>query len=487
MTDLITSEPEIWAREHILRKLRAEAQGISGTIHTVTAERVRAITEMLSRGVLPPFYPAQMQVHLTSKCTEKISPLGDCSNCSFPIVSDKHVDADRLLSALGTFADHGGRSVFLSGGGEPGYYPHIEALLTFLAEEPRGQKLELTLNTNGQFVKKLASYVDAPGREGELWRSRLRSIYSGTRGGEEALSMTSISWHEDSQATEALCMLREMRGALRLYTVIRVTSLVYYDPTCVPRRVPMSAGEVGGTPFTMTSSVAQVQRIERLAAKAGADTISFKPAHIHNDRFRTCVTNQPVYEYVRNKLELQHNAAEGNNWYWASCNSREDCALMLENSPRLNRLKTSYQHAVDILLKQKLVCLAPLVVLFLAPDGMAACCDTWGDGPGTPPIILTKTLIPPPLYYLCTLYWMLTAEQQYWPRNCVVGCGWTELNMRNPMNAWTKELIQRGRHGSLDDREMWNELLRVFRASLTSNLHSQNPPAMSVYMRSRRE
>src|ERR1017187_6172599 len=271
MPDLTTSGPEAWARQHVLRKLRAEAQGISGTIHTVTAERVRAITEMLSRGVLPTFYPAQMQVHLTSKCPEKISSMGDCSHCSFPNASDKHVDVDRLLSALGTFADHGGHSVFLSGGGEPGFYPHLEELLTFLAEDSRGQKLELTLNTNGQFVKKLASYVDAPGAQGELWRARLRSIYSGIRAGKEVLSTISVSWHEDSQATEALHVLLKMRRALRLYTVVRVSSLVYHDPARFPCQAPRSAGEVGGSPFTMTTPVAQVQTIERLAAQAGAD------------------------------------------------------------------------------------------------------------------------------------------------------------------------------------------------------------------------
>jgi len=483
MTNLITSEPEVWARENILRKLRAEAQGISGTIHTVTAERVKAITEMLSRGALPTFYPAQMQVHLTSKCPEKVSPLGDCSNCSFPNASDKHVNIDRLLSALAAFADHGGRSVFLSGGGEPGYYPYLKELLTFLAEDPRGQTLELTLNTNGRFLRKLADYTEAPGPEGELWRSRLRSIYSGTRGGKKVLSITSVSWHEDSQATEAVRMLSAMRSALRLYTVIRVSSLVYHDLACVAPQAGKSAGKVGGTPFTMTTSVAQVQAIERLATQAGADIISFKPAHINNGRFRTCVVNDSVYKYLKDKLEAQQSVAEANSELWVSCNADEDSALILENSPRLNRLKSSYQHAVDILINQKLVCLAPLVVLFLAPDGVAACCDTWGDGLGTPPVILTQTMLPPPVYYLHMLYWTLTSAKHYWPGHCVAGCGWTELNMRNPMNAWTKELIKPADHGSLNDREMWRELLRVFRGSLTSDMGSQDSPAVSVYMR----
>jgi hypothetical protein len=78
---------------------------------------------------------------------------------------------------------------------------------------------------------------------------------------------------------------------------------------------------------------------------------------------------------------------------------------------------------------------------------------------------------------------MLTSAKHYWPGHCVAGCGWTELNLSNPMNPWTQELIRPKDHGSSDDREMWNELLGVFRESLTSDLRTQDPPAGSVYIR----
>ena len=126
--DMNKPNPPDWARQSVFRKFKEEVHGKFGTVHTFTTERVKKTLSDLSNGILPNYYPAQIQINPTSSCPRKRTPLGDCVNCSFPGDGGNIIEIDGLLSALENFADNGGHSVFLSGGGEPGAYPHLDQL-----------------------------------------------------------------------------------------------------------------------------------------------------------------------------------------------------------------------------------------------------------------------------------------------------------------------------------------------------------------------
>jgi hypothetical protein len=320
---------------------KLNAQYSAGTIHTAAAERAKQIIETLSQNQLPSYYPAQIQVNLTSRCSRKHFPSGDCINCSFPSDNAQEVEIGKLLSTLKQFAIKGGRSVFLSGGGEPGSYSHLEDLLIFLSEDPDGQLLELTLNTHGTFIKRIVALSKHKGRDGKLWRSRLRVIYSGYKKDSQAMSMISISWHDDMQGSEALRLITQLRTELGLRLVIRVSSLIYHDPSDLMDKFVSSKNEVGGSVFNMTSSTGQIEQIIRLAQFNGADTISFKPAHVSSAGFRFFVTNEPAYDFIKGKIDTQNLQAHINDWDWHACRQMKDFSIFFEESPRLNRLTKS--------------------------------------------------------------------------------------------------------------------------------------------------
>jgi hypothetical protein len=198
---------------------------------------------------------------------------------------------------------------------------------------------------------------------------------------------------------------------------------------------------------------------------------------------RKFVRNEPVYEYLENVFSEQLAAGTENNWSWTACKHRGGFGILMERSPRLNRLKASYEQATITLTKQRIFCVAPLALLFLSPLGGATCCDTWEEGIGTPPFILTDTIHSCQIHYLFTLYWMLTSIGNYWPKHCVIGCGWTELNMMNPLNAWAKNILYRIDSGCLSNTELWKELLNKFRFSLGEKNYEEILPPMSTYTR----
>ena len=252
-------------------------------------------------------------------------------------------------------------------------------------------------------------------------------------------------------------MLDEMRIKLGLYVVIRISSLVYSDPATSSSLINTTGGNVGGLPFSMSTTVAQVEKIISFAKENGADLICFKPAHIHDGSSRTFVRNEPVYQYLEGRLSHQKATGENNGWSWEACRKLNEFSIMIERSPRLNRLKATYEQASTLLRRQRIFCVAPLALLFLSPLGLAACCDTWDDGLGSPALILTRTMRSCQLHYLYTLYWMLTSIGNYWPNHCVLGCGWTELNLSNPLNAWAKDILRRLDAGLLSNAELWRE------------------------------
>jgi hypothetical protein len=475
-----TLGPELWARRHLFSRLLVDDGNMTGTIHTLAAERVREILATLASRHLPCEYPAQLQINLNSYCSRKSLPRGDCINCAFPNNQPLHVGIARLIADLSQFVSGGGISVFLSGGGEPGDYQHLEELLIFLSEHALGRKLELTLNTNGAFIRRIAELALTPGDQGLAWRTRLRTIFSGQKNGSPVLSMISLSWHDDAQAQQALQLLSALRAELGLKTVIRVSSLVYSDPqVCIPQR-DSRCGYVGGSVFDMTTAVEQVMRIMDLARDYGADTISFKAAHTNTDGVRVHVLNEPVYQYLKSRIDEQLYVAQMCDWNWEIWRDANKSDFVLELSPRLNRLSRFYQEALARVRSDGVFCVAPLVMTFLSPRGIAACCNLWDDGLGTPPLILTGALDPPHLYYTRTLYSMLTWMAAIGSKYCVSGCGWTELNLANPLKLWATGLLNRYAHDPTCAGELWEEIREHFTPSSAWQIGCRDPTPYSL-------
>jgi hypothetical protein len=414
--------------------------GCSGTTHTNIHERTKIIIESLSQGIIPEFFPAQMQINLTSICQRKKNYQGDCINCSFPLDDSVFIEPNRLIETLKIFAKYGGQSIFLSGGGEPGVYKHLDLLLRFLADDPLGQKLELTLNTNGAYVHRILHFLKHSESKSAKWKQRLQRIYSSNRGGRNVLSTISISWHDDKQGIEAVNLLASLRKDLGLYFVIRISSLVYSESQInIDNIKNFQKQKVGGEYFSMTTSVSQAKAIANLAAKYGADIICYKPAHINKKEIRQTVQNQAVYDYVVSQVEYQKCIAIKNNWDWDKCQNLNEFNIIFEQSDRLNRLKNNYKMAISVLEKHNLsYCIAPIAMIFLTPYGFALCCDTWDDGIGSSKTIISNTITTPSSYYKNALNYTLKNFHQLWPKNCVIGCGWTELNLNNKLSKELK-------------------------------------------------
>jgi hypothetical protein len=275
------------------------------------------------------------------------------------------------------------------------------------------------------------------GLKGIEWRQRLKRIYSPQRGGREVLSIVSISWHDDDQGASGVKLLASLREELGLHLVIRVSSLVYGEQQDYPN-TNSPHEKVGGESFSISTNVSQAKNIRSLAIESGADIICFKPAHKNYVGIRQHTINQSVYNYIISEFEYQKSIARTYNWEWNSCKDLPDFEIIFELSERVNRLKNNYKQVIPILINHDVFCIAPVAMLFLTSEGLAACCDTWDFGLGSHPLILLKEMSSPRLYYQRILYSMSNKFSEYWPNNCVIGCGWTELNLNNPLSMLFK-------------------------------------------------
>jgi hypothetical protein len=121
-------------------------------------------------------------------------------------------------------------------------------------------------------------------------------------------------------------------------------------------------------------------------------------------------------------------------------------------------------------------------MMFLAPKGFAACCDTWDNGLGnTPPFLLTDKMQSPPIFYLSMLYWVITSINDYWPKHCILGCGWTELNLLNSLNPWAKSLMKRMDLLYDNSDEVWQQIQNYFGDNLPAEISEQTAPPPALY------
>ncbi|MFZ5801692.1 MAG: HEAT repeat domain-containing protein [Candidatus Omnitrophota bacterium] len=349
------------------------------------------ILKVLAQGKLPVVFPYQIQLDLTQFCPfwDAIQRTGrgfkDCINCSFPVKSRRQVDPKVLTKILGNFEMHGGRSVFVTGGGEPGAYEHWHDLLVFLSNS----KLGLTLNTNGMFVRQLAK------EDPEI----LRKVFAE----EKDPSVISISVH-GTYAYRLAAQLDELRRRLGLNIVIRNTYMIHPD-----------------TP------IAELTEFLEKSQEAGVDMVSFKPEHILRGDRRVFATNENAYQYLRNLLFQQEAIDKG-------MPERGHPYRLVITAMRPNRLGTDFEQVRKLYQRQidsdhDPLCLGPLCNLYLNTALlMGMCCDTKDTGIGGAPAEVFAdsmfVLDRPQDYFLAAMFGMIKLN----PKNCIVGCGFMEPN-----------------------------------------------------------
>jgi|GEM_PF-3089314 len=411
------------------------------------------ILEILAKGQLPSVMPYQIQLDLTSFCPiwDKISKTGegpkDCKNCSFPEKSKLHVNIEVLLNLLQYFEKNGGRSVFVTGGGEPGAYRNWQDLFDFLANSALG----LTLNTNGLFVAQL---------EKEYKNGRadiLRNVFSKSKDP----SVISISMHNEA-AYKAAKRLNDLRNELGLNIIIRTTFLVHADTK--PEEI--------------------FEFIER-SEESGADMAVFKPEHILEEGKRVFNTNQEAFEIIQGLVIEQENIDKG----YPQLGHQYKIIIQ---AMRPNRLSESFARPREMM--QRLIengndplCLGPLCNFYVNSQFLwGMCCDTKDIGMGSTPAEVFGTGVPqnPEDYYIEAMWGIIKLN----PRHCITGCGFMEPNFRFPsefkLDSLVKELKAlraEYRNGKIGEREIKAKLRTLFTGAktLTQSMNAKRDPAKS--------
>jgi len=361
------------------------------------------ILQVLARGQLPVVFPYQIQLDLTQFCPfwDVIQRTGkgfkDCIHCAFPSKTRRQVDPAILTKILKNFEAHGGKSIFVTGGGEPGVYESWHEFFSFLA----GSRLGLTMNTNGLFVKKL--FKEDP--------DILRKVFSE----EKDPSVISISIHGD-YAYKLVTQLNDMRQKLGLNIVIRNTYLVHPD-----------------TP------ISELTEFLEKSQGSGADMVSFKPEHVLKGDQRVFSTNEVAYRFIQNLLYQQAAKDKG----MLELAHPYDLVITAMRPNRLKNdfesVRTIYQRQVDT--DHDPLCFGPLCNLYLNTELLLGmCCDTKDKGiGGTPAEVFADSLFvqdKPQDYFLAAMLGMIKLN----PKHCIVGCGFMEPNFTYPMTLGLKYL-----------------------------------------------
>ena len=395
----------------LIEKLRNEQAGsISAVRSPVDLDKHtrhrEAILAQLDKGELPTVYPYQAQVDLTNFCNFKVNPqFKDCMNCVFPNNTHEYIPFENLRMFLDSFSKHGGRSVFLTGGGEPGTYKDLPQLFEYMAQS----NLQLTLNTNGFFVRRMAA--TDPGI--------LRAIFSKEKGP----SFISFSVHCDECYPDML-RLNQLKKELGLDIIIRATYLIHPDTT-----------------------KEEIYRAVELCMQSGADILDFKPVHMATDTGREFLPNQQAYDEIK---ELIKKSESGE-------------LVMKITALRLDRLRADYRETramADI-------CLAPLTTIFVNALMQAAmCCDTKWFGLGGSGLELVANGFPMSLqnYYIDAMWGIVKLNFS----NCLLGCNFEELNIEKSKTltflvSTLREIRQRYLQEHLSEEQVKEILGKIFK------------------------
>lgn len=209
---------------------------------------------------LPDRFPPQLQLDPTNRCQmRKVRGIKDCEGCSFPTKSENEVSIKEVVTFLDFFQLHGGKSVFLSGGGEPGEYTYFKELVTYFAVSP----LVFSLNSNGLVAKTLL----------EMDPHVLRGVFSD----EKPTTTLSISVHTPSAYTAA-GRLVQLKDKSHLNYRVRTTLLIHKDTT-----------------------KEEIMEFISRSQEAGVDIAAPKPNYVEGDveNRRVFITNQKIYDLIK--------------------------------------------------------------------------------------------------------------------------------------------------------------------------------------------
>ncbi|OIO33086.1 MAG: hypothetical protein AUJ70_03865 [Candidatus Omnitrophica bacterium CG1_02_40_15] len=418
--------------EYIMKRLTSDRFSIIDDDRNHAAEK---ILKRFAEGYLPDTMPYQIQLDLTAFCPtwNRVLKTGqgskDCRNCSFPEKSNLHVNIDVLLELLQYFEKNGGRSVFVTGGGEPGAYKNWHDLFLFLADSTLG----LTLNTNGLFVRRL----ELEYKKG--YSDILRKVFSE----DKEPAVISISIHDETgyRAAEKLNVLRNELG---LNIIIRNTFMVHAD----------------------TKPEELFEFIEK-SERSGADLAVFKPEHVFMYGERMFNTNEQAFEIIRDLVIKQENINKGVPEYGHQYN----IVIQAMRPNRLSGLFENTRSMIRSLIRDgnDPLCLGPLCNFYVnSRFSWGMCCDTKDIGMGSVPAEVFGTGIPqrPEDYYIEAMWGIIKLD----PQHCITGCGFMEPNFRFPSELKLGYLVKelkllraKYRKGEMSEVEIKERLRNFFK------------------------
>ncbi|RKY39553.1 MAG: hypothetical protein DRP76_03275, partial [Candidatus Omnitrophota bacterium] len=324
--------------------------------------QAKPIFEALERMTIPSLFPPQIQLDPTNWC-----PF-NCPYCSFPRKTRDEFPIEKVKEFLDYFAQHGGKSIFLTGGGEPGEYSHLRELLGYFAKS----SLILTLNTNGTFIEKL---IEISKTSPEI----LQKVWS-----PDKKATISVSVHR-SVGYKRVRQLDQLRKKLGLNLRIRTTYLI-----------------------GAKTKPEEIEDFIRRSEEAGADIVAPKPLHVKGLRKgeRAFEANLSAHNYLK---------------------TLDTSKFKITIEPmRLDRMQRGFFET-----KRKdydeIVCLASFTRMVVNALGeYSICCTAKYFGIGMYRYFPCGKAFEPSVlgYYLDTMWGIVSFDNFY----CIYGCGYLELN-----------------------------------------------------------
>lgn len=353
------------------------------TIKSDFSQTMEIVNELFfDPGNYPTIFPSQLQLDLTRFCTYKVLanrykfgvtnklPPADCLNCSFPQENiEQEMPLKLYTDILNRYSNFGGKSLFLTGGGEPGEHSDFIKALKTAAE----LSLDFSFNTWGAALFKLNA----------LSLEELCCLYGKISKTQESYFI-SVSIHDlqNKVVFNALSKLNDKFYKHTLDVKLR-TSLLVQDKT----------------------DKGQIEDFILKSKNAGVSTIVFKPVHYFNELNgrREFVKNFSAYEQIEN-LKVVY--------------SENDFIIQSLRSDRLTS-NPSFNYRQ---------CFAPIDKIYVNVFGQCAmCCDTKDEVQGnkTPAIILDSFPATPEEYYGAVL-----EKYNKFPSKkfCIAGCNMHEFN-----------------------------------------------------------
>jgi MoaA/NifB/PqqE/SkfB family radical SAM enzyme len=365
------------------RKVLIEKAIDQSTTKTDFSQTMKIVNDLFFEAKnYPDIFPSQLQLDLTRFCSYKLlvnryhlgltakRPPLDCLNCSFPQEKiDQEMSLETYADILNKYSRFGGKSVFLTGGGEPGEHSDFVKALQAAA----ALKLDFSFNTWGAALFKLNS----------LSLEELNCLYGETSKTKESYFI-SISMHDlnNKAIFKAISKLNEKFYKSTLDVKLRASLLIQAK-----------------------TDKAEIEDFILKSKNAGVHIAVFKPAYYFNSlkQQREFVRNFSVSAHIENFKIIY---------------STKDFVIQALRADRLLG-----QNSFDY--KR---CFAPLDKIYVNVFGQCVmCCDTKDEVQGNKvPAIISNCFPETPEEY----YSKVLAAANKFPNKkfCIAGCNMHEFN-----------------------------------------------------------